>query len=389
MWLDRKLGARKGKTSSFRRTVTALALGAALACPAVLAGGDGSGIAQAIAQAIAALQKASQQTQAAIQKIEQQTQAALGKIIGQSGGGLGQALQHTIATMELIIKEANPNYINPTAGTTAVSGIITWQGLARSYTIIRPEPANDDAPVLILMHAHGISPATMANLSEAGRLAHDYGVWVVLPKGENGTWNENPSSMNSTDDVGFISSLIDTLVTQEGVDSKRIYAAGYSAGGFMAERLACQLSSKIAGFVAVAATLRNSLATAAQCTPSHVMPVAFIDGTSDLVVPYNGEPSVQSAAAATAFWAVKNGCTATAVTTTTLPQTTKDGTTVAQTSFTACPAGSAVDLYTVNGGGHTWPGSPYSVYTAYLGKTSQNLDATLALWQFLTPYSLK
>ena len=119
MWLDRKLGARKGKTSSFRRTVTALALGAALACPAVLAGGDGSGIAQAIAQAIAALQKASQQTQAAIQKIEQQTQAALGKIIGQSGGGLGQALQHTIATMELIIKEANPNYINPTAGTTA------------------------------------------------------------------------------------------------------------------------------------------------------------------------------------------------------------------------------------------------------------------------------
>ena len=42
MWLDRKLGARKGKTSSFRRTVTALALGAALACPAVLAGGDGS-----------------------------------------------------------------------------------------------------------------------------------------------------------------------------------------------------------------------------------------------------------------------------------------------------------------------------------------------------------
>ena len=86
---------------------------------------------------------------------------------------------------------------------------------------------------------------------------------------------------------------------------------------------------------------------------------------------------------------MKNGCTATAVTTTTLPQTTKDGTTVAQTSFTACPAGSAVDLYTVNGGGHTWPGSPYSVYTAYLGKTSQNLDATLALWQFLTPYSLK
>lgn len=380
-----------GKKTSrvLRRTGLVLALSAAAAVPMAQAAGDGSGLAAAIAKAIAALQQAGQQTQAAIQKIQEETQAALGKILGQSGGTLGGTLQQTIATFTLILKEANKNYLDPTPGTTSSTVTISYQGLARTYIVVRPDPATTDAPALILMHAHGITPQTMANLARAGRLAHDYGVWVYLPQGENGKWSEDPSSTSKVDDVGFISALIDKAVSEDHVDSKRVYAAGYSAGGFMAERLACQLSNKIVGFVAVSATLRNSLAAAGQCTPTHTMPAAFMDGTSDLVVPYNGEPTVQSAAAATAFWAVKNACAATVMSTTVLPQQVKDGTTVAQTSFTQCPAGAATSLYTINGGGHTWPASPYSVYTAYLGKTTQNLDATVALWQFLTPYSLK
>ncbi len=370
-----------------RRAGVALAVAAMIAVPVAQAG-SGGGLAQALAQALAALRQSSQQTQAAIQKIEAQTQAALGGIFAQSGGVLGGALQQTLDSFGLVLTQASPNYLAATAGTTSFSASLTYQGVKRTYTVVRPEPATQNAPALILMHAHGINAQTMANLSRAGRLAQDYGVWVFLPQGENNTWNENPSSGSKVDDVGFISALIDVAVGSYGIDGSRVYAAGYSAGGFMAERLACQLSSKIAGFVAVAATLRDSLATAAECAPTHAMPVAFIDGTSDVVVPYKGEPTVQSAAAATAFWAVKNGCPATQVQTTVLPQQVKDGTTVALTRFTQCPADAAVSLYTVNGGGHTWPGSPDGAYTAFLGRTSQNLDATIALWQFLTPYSL-
>ncbi len=378
-------GIVKKTSSGFRRAGLVLALSALVMAPTAGA----TTLAQAIAQALAALQKAGQQTQAAIQQIEAQTQAALGKIIGQSGGGLGQALQQTIATFTLVLKEANTTYLDPTPGTATFSETISYQGLARTYIVVRPDPVISNAPALILMHAHGITPQTMANLARAGRLAHDYGVWVYLPQGENGKWNEDPSSSSTVDDVGFISKLIDDAISRDKIDQKRVYAAGYSAGGFMAERLACQLSNRIVGFVAIAATLRSSLATAAQCTPAHAMPVAFMDGTSDVVVPYKGEPTVQSAAAATAFWAVKNSCAATLTTTTTLPQQVKDGTTVAVTTFTQCPAAMATSLYTINGGGHTWPGSPYSVYTAYLGKTTQNLDATIELWKFLTPYSLQ
>ena len=359
-----------------RRAGLLLAVGAACAVPTMVqAAGAGDGLAQALAQ-----------TQAAMQKIQLQTQGALGTVLGQSGGSLGAVAQQSFGNLALVLRQASPGYVKQTAGTTSVSGTITWQNQARSYLLIRPQTANPGAPALLLLHAHGMTSSGMANLTVAGRLAADYGVYVYLPQGKGNKWNEDPASSDTTDDVGFLSALVDHAVAVDGVDRTHVYAAGYSGGGFMAERLACQGSSKIAGFVAVAATLRDSLMSL--CTPVHGMAVAFIDGTSDAIVPYKGEPTLQSAAGSAAFWAGKDNCPATQMSTTTLPQKVNDGTTVALTSFNACPAESAVSLYTVNGGGHTWPGSPDGAYTAFLGKTSQNLDATIALWQYLIPYSL-
>jgi polyhydroxybutyrate depolymerase len=359
---------RRGR---LRRTVLAVVLAAAV--PAYAATGLLAGL---------------QQTQAAIQKIQQQTQAALGKIIGQSGSALGATAQQSFNNLATVLRDANPNAVTPTSGTVSINGSITWQNQQRTYILIRPQTAVANAPALLLLHAHGMNSAGMANLAQAGRLARDYGVYVYLPQGVLNAWNDNPSSLlSTTDDVGFLSALADHAVAADGVDRRRIYTAGYSGGGFMAERLACQASAKIAGFVAVAATLRNSQMSL--CATSHGMAAAFIDGTADTIVPYNGEIGLQSAAASAAFWAGKNACNASQISTVTLPNKVSDGTSIAVSSFTACPAQSAVSLYTVNGGGHTWPGNPSAAYTnLYLGKTSQNLDATLALWQFLTPYSL-
>jgi len=305
-----------------------------------------------------------------------------------AAGGLLAGLQQVFGNLATVLRDANPNALNPTSGTVSVNGSISWQNQQRSYILIRPQAAIANAPALLLLHAHGMNSAGMANLAQAGRLARDYGVYVYLPQAVLGAWNDNPASLlNTSDDVGFLSALADHAVAADGVDRRRVYAAGYSGGGFMAERLACEASSKIAGFVAVAATLRNSQMS--RCATSHGMAVAFIDGTADQIVPYNGETSLQSAKAAAASWAGKNACNAGQINTTTLPAKVSDGTSIAVSSFTTCPAESAVSLYTVNGGGHTWPGNPSSAYTnLYLGKTSQNLDATLALWQFLTPYAL-
>lgn len=323
------------------------------------------------------------------QNIQRQLQAAVaGWEAGaaKAAAGWSAAMQKLLANLGGGLNQAGGAYLAPTPGTASFQGYIQYQGLARRYLVIRPEPATLQAPALILMHPHGGTPETMGNIARAGRLAAQYGAWVFLPEGEGRQWNDDPASMNPVDDVGFISRLIDTAVSSYGIDPKRVYAAGYSGGGFMAQRLACQLSTKIVGFVADAATLRKSLMAA--CAPAHAMPAAFMNGTADLIVPYNGEPGLESAAATLAFWGAAGGCAPGQMQTSALPQQVGDGTTVALTRYGGCAAGAAAELYTIGGGGHTWPGSSLGFYTTEFGRTTQNLDATIAAWKFLAPYSL-
>lgn len=47
-----------------------------------------------------------------------------------------------------------------------------------------------------------------------------------------------------------------------------------------------------------------------------------------------------------------------------------------------------MQLFQIEEGGHTWPGSEGSKPEKILGKTSQDLDGTSLIWTFLQPYSL-
>ena len=312
----------------------------------------------------------------------------LGNSLGTLSGNLGGSLNRFSDNLGIILSSAGGNYVDPTPGTVSEEGYIQVQGLARRYVLVRPAVAIAGAPVLVLLHAHGLAPERMANLTRAGRLAADYGTWVYLPEAMNGAWNDDPKNpAGGPDDVAFISQLIDSAVTEHGLDAARVYAAGYSNGGFMAERASCELSSKIAGLASIAATLRDSVS--AICKPGHDMPVAMFLGTSDPIVPYNGIPSLASAVGSVAFWAKAASCTAGQTTDTALPdRDPNDGTRVSLLSYSACPAITGVRLYTITNGGHTWPGSTYSGYTLELGRTTFDIDATLELWNFLSQYAL-
>ena len=48
---------------------------------------------------------------------------------------------------------------------------------------------------------------------------------------------------------------------------------------------------------------------------------------------------------------------------------------VVRRTWPHCTAGSAVVLYSVIGGGHTWPGSPINLGGAF-GATTRHVDAT-------------
>lgn len=274
--------------------------------------------------------------------------------------------------------------ITPTPGTEIFTGTIVSGGITRSYAGIRPIGAPAGAPVLVLLHPRAQSPARTANLTRIGRLAADYGAWIYLPAAVAALWSDHPLT-GLVDDVGFLDALITREVAANGLDDRRVYAAGYSNGGFMVQRLACERPSLLAGIAIVAATIRDGVAN--RCGGPRRLPVVMFNGTLDLLTLYGGSLGQKSAPATAAFWAERNQCAPGSYTVMAIPdRDLRDGTTANVGRYGRC-ADSMVALYTINNGGHTWPGTELAAYTLGLGATSGDVDATLELWRQLIPYA--
>jgi polyhydroxybutyrate depolymerase len=204
--------------------------------------------------------------------------------------------------------------------------------------------------------------------------ADEYGFIVAYPDG-SGPFNERLFTFNvghccgyafenQTDDVAFISLLIDRLVEHYAIDPQRIYIAGISNGGMMAYRAGAELADKVAAIAPIAASIGGQVnADSLTFTPpeptspvavmafhgmqdQHVLyegglsPMAVIDGRIDLSV----EESI-------GFWIAANGCDP-------LPTTEElaDGNILIET-HTDCEGGADVVLVTIVDGGHAWPGA--------------------------------
>jgi polyhydroxybutyrate depolymerase len=108
-----------------------------------------------------------------------------------------------------------------------------------------------------------------------------------------------------------INAVVDDMSARYNVDPKRIFVAGYSNGAFMAHRLACDLSERIAAIVSVAGAV---WADPSKCRPTQPVAVAELHGTTDptilfdsgaIAAPYPGAKET------VAIWAAKNGCSTT------------------------------------------------------------------------------
>lgn len=268
-------------------------------------------------------------------------------------------------------------------------------GLVRTYYVHLPPAATRGKPLPLLLALHGwlSTGLGMAKLTEFNALADRYSFIVVYPDGYDRSWADGrgirPADKVGVNDVAFLGAVLDQVMAKEKVDATRIYVTGMSNGGFMTERLGCDLARRFAAIAVVAANFDQRLA--ARCAPSHPLPVLLIHGSDDPIVPaaggvMNGE-SVLSTAATVRRWADLAGCD-TAPTVTELPVVVRDGTSVWRSTYTGCQGGARVIYDNVIGGGHTWPGSFQHSPAAVVGTTSRNLDASAVIWQFLQSYHL-
>jgi polyhydroxybutyrate depolymerase len=269
------------------------------------------------------------------------------------------------------------------------NGAMVSSGERRTYELFVPltyDPTRP-TPLVISLHAAGLWGAAQEETSQWDRVAERAGAIVVYPSGlgEHGLriWRveQGPGLAR---DVRFIADLIDTIAAHYNIDRTRIYANGLSNGGGMSFVLSCALPDRIAavGLVAAAQTLPWSW-----CADRHPVPMIAFHGTADAFVPYNGGkvwlapepfPNVPQWAA---NWARRNQCAPAPV----------DSLVVADVSrrvFARCAGNATVELFTIHGGGHTWPGgTPLPQW--FVGKTTMSIDASRMMWKFFRDHPLR
>lgn len=267
------------------------------------------------------------------------------------------------------------------------NGSIVSSGVTRRYLLYVPKTydRSKPTPLIISFHPGATWAAVEMNISRWNDLAEQYGFIVVYPDGTGAflgglgpgpqIWPGGPRTLPR--DVKFISDLIDKLEAGYNIDPNRIYANGMSNGGGMAIALSCKLPDRIAavGAVAAAQTMERD-----PCEASKPVPTVLFHGTADKLTRYLGGKSPIAPGTFvnipdwTAHVAQRNQCKGD-------PSETQITPNVRRLSYTNCAQNADAILYTLEGGGHTWPGGKHLAEWV-AGRTIDDISASRVMWDF-------
>jgi polyhydroxybutyrate depolymerase len=253
-------------------------------------------------------------------------------------------------------------------------------------------------PLLIVLHGGGGTGRGMEKVLTLGglnTLADTERFIAVYPDGIGKHWNDGRdlrryrAHRERVDDVGFITALIDYLAGTLPIDRQRVYVTGMSNGGHMAFRLACEKTEKIAAIAVVTASLTENLGP--RCSPSVPLSVLIMNGTEDPLVPWHGGAiqfrrrtfgMVWSTPDTVRYWVNHNTCVPTPDSVDKWDENSQDGTWVKREVYGRCEEGVEVVLFSIQGGGHTWPSGYQYLPERLIGKTSMEISAEKAIWDF-------
>lgn len=268
-------------------------------------------------------------------------------------------------------------------------------GLKRAYLTYIPNDLPPGAPLVLVMHGSGEGAEQIRTGTGYGfeRLADRHGFAVAYPDSYTFDWNDCSSigkfSVKGVpvDDVAFLGALADKLIADIGIDRSRVFAAGVSAGGSMAMRLALEAPARFRAIAAVAANVPRP--ENFKCKPAgQGASVMVMNGTDDPLVPFSGGEvnlfglfykagNVHSSRASGQYFADINGLG-------TAPQTRKTplahGVSVEHIAWRN--SGRAeVELVAIHGGGHSLP-HPYARRPRLLGPSPMEPNGPEMIWAF-------
>jgi polyhydroxybutyrate depolymerase len=280
----------------------------------------------------------------------------------------------------------HPPVPGPTAGAVPGGDVVeslSVTGMARSYRLAVPAHyrSTTPTPLVLVFHGSGSDAVQTSLYTQLPARGGRAGYLVATPDAIGGRWDLSGPDAR-TPDLAYVHALIASLSSRYCVDRHRIYAAGISLGSEFAAIVGCTSSDGIAavGLVAAEFPLRPCRSP---------LPVIAFHGTADPIVPYRSGgtgqylPGVPSPGAVQnlSAWARLDRCAAT-------PELRRVATMVVRRTWARCRKTSSVVLYSVLGGGHTWPGSPVTLSAGTFGPTTRQISATGLMLAFFGRFRL-
>lgn len=230
---------------------------------------------------------------------------------------------------------------------------VNVDGKNRTFIMHVPSQYKGDKAVPLVVDYHPIGGSGQGQLSGTTykNLTDQEGVISLYPDGTGGKsmmgagWNVGPCCSND-DDVKFSREMIKFVEEKVCIDTKRVYATGFSMGGGMSNHVACYMSDIYAAVAPAAMDLNRT--NSATCNPERPISIIMFRGTADNVCRYQGGDSgfndglnFLGAEGNFKFWAEKNQCSGS-------PTTNSNGC----QEYSNCKGGTKVVLCTKQGGGH-------------------------------------
>jgi polyhydroxybutyrate depolymerase len=272
-------------------------------------------------------------------------------------------------------------------------------GRVRSYYRFIPKGYDGKHPMPLVLDVHGTSEGATIhkNATKLGPYGDTHGFITLTPEGSSPP-PQFDTHLDSAD-MQFLLDLLDEVEAELCIDTRREFVTGYSNGAMVTSVLACAFADRFAAFAPVAG-VRNP----PDCNPSRPTPIVTFHGIADEWLAYQGglgpgpytltPPETQelidiasptesglSVPDVVAAWAERNACDATP----TEKSVASDVTLIAYD----CPDGADVQLYAIEGAGHTWPGSKLMLgLEIFIGPTTTSISATALMWKFFKQHPL-
>lgn len=319
----------------------------------------------------------------------------------------GMSVRRGMSPSAGMVSNTMPQKANPVLPSNASSrdfiDFVEVQGIKRSFSYHLPSSYNKSCatPVMLVFAGLKMKGTDMIAATGMNGVSNRHNFIVVYGEPAGGEWQDGMKN-RPYDDVAYVQAVLNKLATICNTDTHRVYAVGLSNGGFFCQLLACSLPSKIAAIAVVSATgMEQALQ---KSTGERAIPCMFFLGTDDPLINWQdgktktlgkyakrvGVSEIDPALLEIArfggfysvpdlisFWTNHNKCQGAPSESYEPDKDPSDGMKVKKSVWGR--RGNAVVLYTIEGGGHTWPGC---IFLSRNQKCCQDIDTSEIIWKF-------